>query len=520
MSQCPYGTQVEDGFYPVWQELGQNIKFELNFIGAESNGEFQSLHGAAEVAGDMVQLCVQKYAPDKLLDFVVCQNKNARDLVSSIDSCAKDAGIDAAEIKSCSEGDEGKDLLSTSFEKSAKAGAQGSPTMYFNDKLYNGGRDETAFKRAVCAGLKDHPLCAAIPVCSADADCSAEQGKIGICANPGKKDAKCSYEDDALVKLTVLTSADCATCDPTPLIAALRNAFINMDVSVVDSSSKEGEALAKKYSLVKAPSFVFENLENAYMWKNNPNVPPAFKQAGTAYVLRDEVTGAKYVLDETVRAEMEAKIGVVKGDNKPQIDFYVMAYCPYGNMAEEAIEPVYQLLKDKAEFNPHYVIYSNYNGGGSNYCLDSESKYCSMHGIQELNHGVREICVHKYFGDDAYFKFVLAMNAQCSASNADSCWEAVGKSLKLDTDKIKACEKDEALALLAEESDLNTILGVQGSPTVFIEGADYNNARDAKGFGTALCAGFDTAPAECGEVSNLAGSSPTSAATAGAGCGS
>ena len=72
-------------------------------------------------------------------------------------------------------------------------------------------------------------------------------------------------------------------------------------------------------------------------------------------------------------------------------------------------------------------IYSNYNGGGATYCLDKENKYCSMHGIQELNQGVRELCVQKY-QPDKLWDFVMKINKACSASNADTCWEAVAKT--------------------------------------------------------------------------------------------
>jgi hypothetical protein len=110
-------------------------------------------------------------------------------------------------------------------------------------------------------------------------------------------------------------------------------------------------------------------------------------------------------------------------------------------MAEELIEKVYEKLGDNAFFNPHYVIYSNY-GGAAN-CIDSEQKYCSMHGLQEVNQDVREICVNNYFGISKWFDFAIAMNSKCSAQNADSCWENVAKDLGLDTAKISDCEKNE-----------------------------------------------------------------------------
>jgi hypothetical protein len=273
--------------------------------------------------------------------------------------------------------------------------------------------------------------------------------------------------------------------------------------------------------LTYAPSYVFDaGIEQSYAWNNNARLVSAFKKSGTGYVLLDEASGSTYVLDPAKRREIEEKTGIEKGDNKPQIDFYVMSYCPYGNMAEEGIEPVYQLLKDKADFNPHYVIYSNYGGGGPSYCIDADSKYCSMHGVQEMNQDIRELCVHKHMGDSAYFRFVLAMNDKCSASNADTCWEAVAKSLNLDTAKIKSCEEDEGESIAASELELNKLLRVQGSPTVFVEGQPYSGGRAAADYAASLCAAFETAPDECSEESlaTLGTAAPASTATGG-GCG-
>jgi len=203
---------------------------------------------------------------------------------------------------------------------------------------------------------------------------------------------------------------------------------------------------------------------------------------------------------EEEKARLEAintALAIEKGDNKPQIDFFVMAYCPYGNMAEEAIEPVYQNLKDKAIFNPHYVIYANYGGGGSDYCIE-DGKYCSMHGIQELNQGIRELCVNKYEGIGKYFEFVLAMNEKCSYTNADTCWEQVAADLGLDTGKIATCQQEEGAELAKKEYEACQALRVSGSPTVFLDGEKYSGQRTPKAFQDSLCNAFEDAPSECG----------------------
>jgi len=223
-----------------------------------------------------------------------------------------------------------------------------------------------------------------------------------------------------------------------------------------------------------------------------------------------------YQLNQSINTLVPQKKAVDKGGPKDvNVDFYVMAYCPYGNQAEELLAQAYDVIGSKASFNPHYVIYANYQGGGTNYCMDN-GNYCSMHGIQELNQGIRELCVNKYMGIASYFEFVKAMNAQCSASNADTCWEAVATGLKLDTAKITQCEETEGLDLVKAEKALNDQLGVQGSPAVFINGVQYSGARSVEGFLGGICAKFSDKPAECNTVVTT---QPTTTTTTAAGCG-
>ncbi len=521
MSKCPFGTQVEDAIAPVLKEFKDNVNFKVDYIVQETApGEFRSLHGPTEVEGDKVQLCVQEKYPKKFVDFLVCQNKNYQDLAGSIDKCAEENGIDATKIKECADGEEGTKLLSDSAKASMAVQAQGSPTMYFNNQPYSGGRDADSFRRAICAGLDNHPNCEGIPACSQDSDCTGEAGKVGVCENPGKKDAKCTYKDDAHVTMVVLNSKDCTNCDTTQIVSVLKGIFLNMDVKNVEASSDNGKKLIAKYGLEKAPSFIFsKGLVDTYAWKQNARLQMAFRKVGDDYVMIDEASGATFILDPKKREEMQKKIGVTLGDNRPQIDFYVMSFCPFGNIAEEGIEPVYRLLKDKADFNPHYVIYSNYGTGYPDYCYDKENKYCSMHGIQELHQDIREYCVHKYMGISKAFDFMLAINKQCTYKNADTCWKGVAENLGIDTAKVEKCFNEEALDFLKEEQELDSILGVQGSPTVFIDGQPYSGGRTPADYGKALCEAFDNPPAEC-DASSLAGLSGAKAANVPAGaCG-
>jgi hypothetical protein len=136
----------------------------------------------------------------------------------------------------------------------------------------------------------------------------------------------------------------------------------------------------------------------------------------------------------------------------------------------------------------------------------------SLHGEVELNQDIRELCVFYDEGEEAWFDFALAMNSQCTGTNADTCWTGVAESLGLDTEKISSCFDENKLTYAREQLELGQALGVTGSPTVFFEAQKYNGARSSNGYLGALCAGFEgDRPAACDSVIEETVAAPSNA---------
>ncbi len=186
-------------------------------------------------------------------------------------------------------------------------------------------------------------------------------------------------------------------------------------------------------------------------------------------------------------------------NNSPKVELFVMSFCPYGNQAEELMYPVVNSLGDKADIELRYVIYSDYRGGGPEYCLDEESKYCSMHGVDELKQNVRELCVQEY-QPNKFWDFVKAINSSCSYQNVESCWENVAKNIGINTSQVKTCLTNEAMDLLAQEVSLNDKYGITGSPQLIINGVEFQGDRSSEAYKQGICSGFNSPPEECSET--------------------
>jgi len=208
----------------------------------------------------------------------------------------------------------------------------------------------------------------------------------------------------------------------------------------------------------------------------------------------------KFLYPERLEVTTEAEAASYPQQDIPDVLLFTMSYCPYGNQAEDFVKPVYDLLKDKANIEPHYVIYGSSQGyEGSEYCLDSENQYCSMHGIGELNQDVRELCTYKY-QKDKFWDFVMAANEKCDYSNIDECWEGVAQEVGINTQQIKTCQAEEAYDLLAYEVQLNNQYGITGSPSILINEQEYAGNRTPEDFKLAVCSSFVSEPGECAQV--------------------
>ena len=125
----------------------------------------------------------------------------------------------------------------------------------------------------------------------------------------------------------------------------------------------------------------------------------------------------------------------------------------------------------------------------------------SLHGQPEVDQNIREACVLKNNGKDAWMNFVTYVNANCGTDG--KCWEAGAKSLGLDAAKISACMSSEGTALMKADAEKSNVAGASGSPTMIINGQNsqsvyqYGNSESYK---KAICDAFNTAPEECGKV--------------------
>jgi len=474
MSRCPYGVEVEKALHPVKEKLGDSLEVSIDFIGGGSAGSLTSMHGDAEVAGDMSQLCTLEVAPEAFLDMVACQNEDPRSIGSNWERCASDLGIDGQAISECMNGSLGQELLAASFARSAHRGAQSSPTIFLQGKPYMGGRSTMALMRGICGSF--------------DANAPA------ACAD---------VPEPVVVEAIFLSDTRCEECDIHELEPKLKSTLAGLHVRHVDYSTEEGRAL---YQELHAAEPTFVALPAVLLDPAVERDPDAYRMLArylrpvgdyrelriggkfdpTAEIcdngIDDDDDGAVDCHDQGCKATLTCREEVAG-----KLDLFVMSHCPYGAAALIATHDVAPHFGDDMDLTVHYI------GGASG------DRLSSMHGQGEVDDDVREICAQKHFPDE-----FMAFNACISRNYKSADWKACAGEAGIDASTIQSCFEGEGNELLAASFAEAEALGIGASPTFLVNNKRIFQTIDAG----------DVQRQFCRDNAGLAGCSATVEATA------
>ncbi len=178
--------------------------------------------------------------------------------------------------------------------------------------------------------------------------------------------------------------------------------------------------------------------------------------------------------------------------DKPDVDVFVMSYCPYGLQMEKAVIPVMNLLGDKANIVIRFVDYA-------------------MHGKKEVDENTRQYCIQKDQSD----KYVDYLTCFVQSDDTEKCQTEAG----IDKAKLEACiaDADNKFNITGLYNDrstwsggrfppfmidagLNQRYGVRGSPTFVINGKVISVNRSPEAVKEAICSAFNNPPEECNQT--------------------
>jgi len=339
-----------------------------------------------------------------------------------------------------------------------------------------------------------------------------------------------------------LTSEKEASGDQT--IADKKSTPSETEGGVPNAASEKGFLLSPEQAAKKAVDYVNKNMLQDGILASAKDV----SDESGIYIFKLAVQGKDYdgyvtkdgklffadgipqaiKLDDPANPNNNSKPAETKKTARPDIRIFVMSYCPYGLQAQKMYLPVYSLLKDKASMTVNFVDYA-------------------MHGKKEVDENLRQYCIQKEQGGkfEAYLKCFVE-DTQYSSCTTGDCAADFSKCLDnaaIDKAKLGACmaRTDSQYGVSADyndkskwvsgqfpkfavDSELNQKYGVQGSPTIVINGIETTiGSRTPQKLLEVVCASFANPPAECQtklsneQPSSGFGSGTTSASSGGCG---
>lgn len=325
---------------------------------------------------------------------------------------------------------------------------------------------------------------------------------------------------------TIVNDERCTECDTTNLETQLKQLFPSIEIKEVDYSSAEGKQLYDNLDLGVLPAVLFS--QAAKKDSNYAQVEQWIDAKGDYLSLRigasfdpnaeicdngidDNGDSAIDCADTTCKSEWKC----MEKKDKPTVELFVMSHCPYGTQIEKGMLPVAELLGDKIDFDIKFCDYA-------------------MHGEKELNEQLIQYCIQNRQND----KYLDYLKCFLEAGNSETCLTQVG----IDQDVLDKCvaATDKEYKVTEGFNDKTTYkgsfptfsvfqsdvdkYGVQGSPTLVINGVTASTGRDSVSLLNAVCTGFKDKPAECDETLSSANPTPgfgfdtTTAAAADATC--
>lgn len=152
----------------------------------------------------------------------------------------------------------------------------------------------------------------------------------------------------------------------------------------------------------------------------------------------------------------------MRGPMKPEVELFVMSYCPYGVQAEQELLPFFEKYGDTIDFKLRFIVGEKETSAEN---TSGKIEFTSLHGEPELIENKRQMVIAELY-PDKLFDYLL-----CRADHLQEAWVNCANDVELDVGRIaEAVEAKKITTQLLEEVQRTKELSVKGSPTLVIDG--------------------------------------------------
>ncbi len=196
--------------------------------------------------------------------------------------------------------------------------------------------------------------------------------------------------------------------------------------------------------------------------------------------------------------------------NRVKVELFVMAHCPYGMRAEAALASTLKAFGDGIDFRLHFIAQEAGKGrvpSGSLRPSQTQRESCdsgmvfgtgsflSLHGDTEVEEGVRQVVMmHLY--PDRYYDYILYRNEDIHSPD----WQASARRAGMEPERVAAVASGADGEVLFRENILRAnLLGIQASPTLFVDGVEVKEEMGTQVLARRICV-LDSLAGPCASV--------------------
>jgi hypothetical protein len=296
--------------------------------------------------------------------------------------------------------------------------------------------------------------------------------------------------DTQAVNVIVLSDKRCADCVfVDDVITQLLQVFPGLTTTKMDYSSVEGKKLFSDAKLQYLPAILFS--DDAKTAAGYSDIADYLEPAGKYQSLRigGQFESACYKDDGTVDCVKCANKTECRPEKKNDIQVFIMADCPYGKQAIQALKPVVDNFGDAITWDVHYIA------------NEQDGTFTSLHGQYEVDEDIVQLCVKAYSPDELLDYLVCRANNGVKGIDWHTCAQDSGIS----SIAIKTVEKcvngSKGMQLLSEDIQIADSLSIGGSPTWLANNRYQFGGIDSETVKTNLCK-YNTGLAGCNVVLN------------------
>ncbi|MFA5004928.1 MAG: hypothetical protein WC561_02220 [Candidatus Omnitrophota bacterium] len=275
----------------------------------------------------------------------------------------------------------------------------------------------------------DEEILSFLPACFSDSNCHKE-GFVGACTNPAAANASCLFEKPNKVRLLVIDSKECRTCNSQPMVNYLRQRFPGLSVRSIYYPDKESQKLVKDLSIAGLPAYLLG--KEAANEKRFQSLKNHLKESGDFYLIRPLATGISYFQG---RKKIPRKI-----------DLFL-------SLSDQRTTKLLEIMRG---FDPqvHFVL------------METKGGFYSVSGEPEIKADLSAVCVQKYY-PQKFWDYLLWQSNNFAGRQTNSCLS------REEENKVLSCASgEEAKELLRENIRLTRQLQVVHSPTYLLENRD------------------------------------------------